>query len=193
MHFLKFLCSGFLFPVNSFAGRECGVALALMSFDEEHLDDLEGCKTLKAGAKAELEGWIEKFTYFRPYPKKGKLIPDNIMPDPNRVLSKEDLVKNNGTGEIPEGYAAAPIYVGAGDLVYDVSFGGVTFYGPGGPYHKFAGRDASRALATMSLDDENLDNTAIDDLTEKQQNTLNDWIKTFSERKGYPVVGRLQK
>jgi hypothetical protein len=45
----------------------------------------------------------------------------------------------------------------------------------------------------MSLGDAELENTATDDLTEKQLKTMNDWIKTFSERKGYPVVGRLDK
>lgn len=176
-----------------FAGRECGVALAKMSFDEEYLDDVKGCKDLSYGEKTELEGWIDKFTYFRPYPIQGRLIPDDSMPDPNRILTKEDLKKNDGNGEVPEGYGAAPIYIGAGDKVFDMSFGGVTFYGPGGPYNKFSGKDASRALATMSLDDKELENSSIDDLEEKQIKVMNDWIKTFSEQKGYPVVGKLQK
>lgn len=164
-----------------------------MSFDETHLDDLEGCKTLSAANQDELHNWIEKFTYHRCYPIKGRLISDKAMPDPERLLTKEDLAFHNGSEDAPEGYAAAPIYIGAGDKVYDMSFGGVSFYGPGGPYNKFAGRDASRALALMSLDVKDLDNNSIDDLTEKQLKTMNDWIKTFTERKGYPVVGKLDK
>jgi hypothetical protein len=31
--------------------------------------------------------------------------------------------------KIPEGYATDPIYIGAGDKVHNVSFGGVEFYG----------------------------------------------------------------
>lgn len=33
--------------------------------------------------------------------------------------------------------------------VYDVSFGGVDFYGPGKPYNFMAGKDAARALAKV--------------------------------------------
>jgi membrane-associated progesterone receptor component len=164
-----------------------------MSFDEELLDDFDGCGKLSFGEKTELDGWIEKFTYYRPYPIRGRLIPNKAMPDPDCVLTKQDLERHNGSGQVPEGFAAVPIYVGAGDKVYDMSFGGVTFYGLGGPYNKFAGRDASRALAKMSLDDADLENSGTDDLEEKQLKIMNDWIKTFSERKNYPVVGRLAK
>ena len=164
-----------------------------MSFDEDLLDDLAGCEKLSFGEKTELEGWIEKFTYYRPYPIQGKLVSDDRMPDPERVVTKEELESNNGSGKAPEGFAAASIYIGAGGTVYDMSFGGIGFYGPGGPYNKFAGRDASRALALMSLDDADLENSGTDDLTEKQINTMNDWIKTFTERKSYPIVGRLEK
>jgi membrane-associated progesterone receptor component len=119
-------------PYANFAGRECGVALAKMSFDTEHLDDLAGCKTLNVGEKNELEGWIEKFTYYRNYPIKGKLIAeDDLKALESRVLTGEDLSQHTGDeGEVvPEGYAAPSIYIGAGDKVYDASFGGIEFYG----------------------------------------------------------------
>ena len=45
----------------------------------------------------------------------------------------------------------------------------------------------------MSFDPADLENTSIDDLEEKQINVLNDWIKSFEEKKGYPIVGRLKK
>jgi membrane-associated progesterone receptor component len=76
---------------------------------------------------------------------------------------------------------------------YDMSFGGVTFYGKGGPYAKFAGRDASRALATMKLEDEAFDNADISNLEENQLKVLDDWIRKFEDDKGYPVVGTLKK
>lgn len=180
-------------PYAAFAGRECGVALAKMSFDEEHLDDFDGCTKLNPGEKMELEGWIDKFTYYRPYPIKGRLIPDQCMPSPERVLSKEELAKNNGKGPTPEGYATPPIYIGAGDKVFDMSFGGVTFYGEGGPYHRFAGYDVSRSLAKMSLDEEDIKNSDVSDMSEKQLKIMNDWIKTLEERKSYPLVGKLAK
>jgi membrane-associated progesterone receptor component len=179
-------------PYEKFAGHECGVALAKMSFDEEHLDNLDGCANLNFGERTELEGWIDKFSHYRCYPIMGKLVPDSKL-DPTKVWTTAELAKYNGEveSEIPEGYGAAPIYIGAGENVYDVSFGGAGFYGPGGPYHKFAGKNASRALGKMSLDVADLENTDVSDLTDKQKKILADWIKTFGERKGYPVVGRL--
>mmetsp|Transcript_15303 Transcript_15303/g.42445 ORF Transcript_15303/g.42445 Transcript_15303/m.42445 type:complete len:295 (+) Transcript_15303:121-1005(+) len=182
-------------PYAAFAGRECGVALAKMSFDAEHLNNLAGCKDLSYGEKDELDNWIYKFTYHRNYPVKGRLVPDEILdPLKTRTLTGEDLSKHKGDAEeIPEGYAAAPIYIGAGDKVFDASFGGVEFYGPRGGYNKFAGRDISRALAKMSFNPADLENTNTDDLEEKQKKVLDDWIKTFEEKKGYPIVGNLRK
>jgi membrane-associated progesterone receptor component len=183
-------------PYEKFAGKECGVALAKMSFDEQHLGDLKGCNDLSFGEKNELEGWIEKFTYYRNYPIKGRMVADeDLKALESRVLTSEDLAKHTGAEgeEVPKGYAAAPIYIGAGERVFDASFGGVEFYGAGGGYNKFAGRNISRALAKMSFDPDDLSNTNVDDLDEKQIKVLNDWIKTFEERKGYPVVGRIKK
>lgn len=182
-------------PYEKFAGRECGVALAKMSFDEEHLDDLDGCKALNFGEKTQLDEWKEKFQYYRNYPIKGRYVPDKALPKEDRILSPKELAKYNGdpSVEVPAGYATAPIYVGAGDKVFDMSFGGVTRYGPDGPYHKFAGKDASRALAVMSVDIKDIDNNELKDLTEKELSILRDWIKTFEEKKGYPVVGKLDK
>lgn len=177
-------------PYEAFAGHECGVALAKMSFEAQHLDDLSGCMDLNFGEKNELDNWISKFRDFRCYPVKGRLVVD--MPDPDRELTMADVQKHDGKGEIPDGYAAAPIYIGANGKVFDMSFGGVTFYGVGCPYGIFAGRDASRALAKMSLNAADLDNCSIDDLTEKELKIMNDWIKTFEERKKYPIVGKLK-
>jgi len=185
-------------PYELFAGHECGVALAKMSFDNTHLDDIAGCKLTADGGKLnysekdEMENWSNKFEYFRSYPVVGALIADNGMPDPNRIVTKDELAKNNGKGLVPDGYASAPLYVGAKGKVFDVSFGGVPFYGEGCPYHLFVGVDASRALALMSLDKAVAGNPDISDLTEKQMKTLNDWVTTFEEKKLYPVVGRLE-
>jgi hypothetical protein len=45
----------------------------------------------------------------------------------------------------------------------------------------------------MSFEPEDTENPDVSDLTEKEQKVLSDWIKTFEERKGYPVVGLLLK
>lgn len=181
-----------------FAGHECGVALAKMSFDSTHLDDITGCKMTTNGGKLNysekdaLDEWLTKFEHFKCYPVVGALIADSDMPDPNRIVTKEEVAKNNGKGVVPADYATAPLYVGAKGKVFDVSFGGVTFYAEGCPYHMFVGVDASRALALMSLDAAVASNPDISDLTEKQIKTLNDWVTTFEEKKMYPVVGRLE-
>lgn len=177
-------------PYEKFAGRECGVALSKFAFDEIYLDVPVDRASLNPGERMELDQWIEKFQYYRHYPIKGKLV--SVMPDPDRVLTLDEMASYNGTQPVPEGYATPPIYIGVGGNVFDMSFGGVSFYGPGGPYHKLAGRNASRALATMKLDDEAFVNAnQLNDLTEKQIKTMNDWSKTFTERKMYPIVGKM--
>ncbi|KAJ9664074.1 hypothetical protein H2201_005314 [Coniosporium apollinis] len=46
-----------------------------------------------------------------------------------------------------------PIYVGLNGSIYDVS-AGRHFYGPGGSYHFFAGRDAARAFVTGCFEED---------------------------------------
>ncbi|PHH84404.1 hypothetical protein CDD83_1993 [Cordyceps sp. RAO-2017] len=47
-----------------------------------------------------------------------------------------------------------PLYLAINGTVYDVSRG-QHMYGPGGSYHAFAGRDASRAFITTCIDEDN--------------------------------------
>jgi len=67
-------------------------------------------------------------------------------------------------------------------LVYDVT-AGASFYGPGGPYHMFAGRDASRALAKLSFEEADLANPRVDDLSAHEKDQLNDWITKFEMKR----------
>ena len=65
---------------------------------------------------------------------------------------------------------------------------GRNFYGPGGPYENFAGRDATRGLALQSFDDEvltkNLDGP-LDDLKgldKEAMENLQGWVERFDEK-----------
>ena len=65
---------------------------------------------------------------------------------------------------------------------------GRNFYGPGGPYENFAGRDATRGLACQSFDEDmltkNLDGPLDDckDLNAEQIENLNGWVERFDEK-----------
>lgn len=96
------------------------------------------------------------------------------------------LPKNGENGE--------PIYFAVRGRVFDVT-PGRNFYGPGGPYANFAGRDASRGLAHGSFDEDMLTKDLngpldpLDDLDAEQWEALRGWEERFQEK--YLVVGRL--
>lgn len=72
---------------------------------------------------------------------------------------------------------------------------GKNFYGPGGPYQNFAGRDASRGLACGSFDEEMLTKDLLAELDllgglgPEEMDALAGWEERFNEK--YLVVGRL--
>lgn len=80
-----------------------------------------------------------------------------------------------------------PLLMAIKGQIYDVSRGRM-FYGPGGPYAMFAGRDATRALALMSFDANDLTGET-DGLSEAEMEVLQDWEAKFMEK--YPKVGEL--
>jgi len=100
-----------------------------------------------------------------------------------RVISREQLRAANGKD-------GGPIYIAARGLVFDVS-SGESFYGPEGGYHLFAGKIAQRALALMSLNQEDVENTNLDDLEPKDLKVLDDWIDRYFDK--YPLIGLLQE
>lgn len=74
-----------------------------------------------------------------------------VRPDPTmeprpapRPWTLAELRQFDGTG-------GRPVYMAIKGRVFDVTRGRA-FYGPGGPYALFAGRDASRGLARMTTD-----------------------------------------
>ncbi|KAK2072366.1 hypothetical protein P8C59_006724 [Phyllachora maydis] len=92
------------------------------------------------------------------------------------------------------GADGGPVYMGVRGRVFDVSRGR-NFYGPGGPYENFAGRDASRGLACHRFDEgvltEDLDGPLDDlaDLGDEEMEALRGWEDTFLGK--YLVVGNL--
>ena len=84
-------------------------------------------------------------------------------------LKQYDGVKSDGR-----------LLVGILGKVFDVS-SAADFYGPGGPYSVFAGHDASRALATFSVDASHFKDTYDDlsDLKPSQLESVKEWEMQF--------------
>ncbi|KAM9329517.1 membrane-associated progesterone receptor component 2 [Gastrophryne carolinensis] len=76
--------------------------------------------------------------------------------------------------------------------VFDVTKGR-KYYGPDGLYGRFAGRDASRGLATFCIEKEALRDEYDDlsDLNAVQMESVREWEMQFKEK--YECVGRLLK
>lgn len=100
-----------------------------------------------------------------------------------RDFTVDQLRENDGSN-------GKPIYIALKREVFDVS-GAPEFYGEGCSYHCFAGREASRAMAKMSFDEEELSNMNITDLGPFDRNILGDWYEKFKYYKCYPVVGKV--
>jgi len=169
---------------SMFAGHDATKNLAKLSFEQEDLNQ-PSTEGLSATEIDSLDGWYTTFKLHKQYPIVGRV----VTPPKPRKISREELIEMTGKQPVPEGYATAPICIGVKGSVYDVSFGGVPFYTEGAPYHLFAGKDASRALAKMSFKDEDVNNPDISGLIDKEKKVLNDWEDTFKVKKKYPIIG----
>ncbi|MDI1493055.1 MAG: Dihydrodipicolinate synthase [Ramalina farinacea] len=125
--------------------------------------------------------------YHRLRPSPPPVIPKGPPPTVFKTFTPPELVPFNGEND-------KPIYFAVRGQVFDVS-AGRNFYGPGGPYENFAGRDASRGLACGSFDEDMLTKDLhgplddLKDLGEEQMSSLADWEGRFQEK--YLVVGKL--
>ncbi|KAH6631025.1 cytochrome b5-like heme/steroid binding domain-containing protein [Chaetomium sp. MPI-SDFR-AT-0129] len=107
-------------------------------------------------------------------------VPVQLNPPKDDPISLEELAKASGEdGE--------KCYVAIKGIVYDVT--GNKAYQPGGAYHVFAGKDASRALGKTSTKPEDV-SADWQDLPDKEKGVLNDWVTFFSKR--YNVVGKVE-
>jgi membrane-associated progesterone receptor component len=80
-----------------------------------------------------------------------------------------------------------PLLLAVKGHVYDVGRGR-DFYGPGGPYGMFAGKDCTRALAKVAFDPE-LFTGDVEGLELEELDKLEEWIEMFDGK--YRRVGRL--
>nr|GLL32766.1 probable steroid-binding protein 3 [Ipomoea trifida]GMD26309.1 probable steroid-binding protein 3 [Ipomoea batatas]GME21630.1 probable steroid-binding protein 3 [Ipomoea batatas] len=94
-------------------------------------------------------------------------------------LTAQQLKEYDGTDP------SKPIYVAIKSRIFDVT-AGKSFYGPGGDYSIFAGKDASRALAKMSKNADDV-SPSLEGLSDKEIGVLTDWEKKFEAK--YPIVG----
>ncbi|KAI9762157.1 MAG: hypothetical protein M4579_000637 [Chaenotheca gracillima] len=125
--------------------------------------------------------------YLRLRPASPTTLPKGPAPTVFRTFTPPTLLPFSGANN-------TPIYFAVNGRVFDVS-AGRNFYGPGGPYENFAGRDASRGLAKGSFDEdmltENLEGPidSLEDLSPDELEALRGWEERFEEK--YLVVGRL--
>ncbi|KAJ8448699.1 hypothetical protein Cgig2_010586 [Carnegiea gigantea] len=107
------------------------------------------------------------------------------LPPPVQVgeISEEELKQYDGSDP------TKPLLMAIKGQIYDVSQGRM-FYGPGGPYALFAGKDASRALAKMSFEEKDLTGD-ISGLGPFELDALQDWEFKFMSK--YTKVGTVMK
>ncbi|KAI0211413.1 Membrane-associated progesterone receptor component 1 [Lamellibrachia satsuma] len=109
---------------------------------------------------------------------------DQQRPPPERVYTLEELKRYDGNG------GEETILVGLNGKVYDVT-AGKNFYGTGGPYAVFAGRDATIGLATFNMAKMKRETNVELVLSEKHQRNVRHWEKLFGEK--YKLVGTFEK
>ncbi|XP_071686217.1 membrane steroid-binding protein 2-like [Rutidosis leptorrhynchoides] len=112
---------------------------------------------------------------------------EDVQPLPPPVqlgeISEEELKAYDGND------SGKPLLMAIKGQIYDVSQSRM-FYGPGGPYALFAGKDASRALAKMSFEEKDLTGD-ISGLGAFELDALQDWEYKFMSK--YVKVGTIKK
>ncbi|XP_061351056.1 membrane steroid-binding protein 2-like [Gastrolobium bilobum] len=115
----------------------------------------------------------------------GRFDDDDPKPprEPVRLGEITDQELRSYNGSDPD----KPLLMAIKGQIYDVSTAR-NFYGPGGPYAMFAGKECSRALALLSFKPEDI-NGNLEGLGEGELTILEDWEYKFIEK--YPKVGQL--
>ena len=125
--------------------------------------------------------------YMRLRPSAPVALPSAPPPTVFQIFTPPQLLPYNGNNSMP-------VYLAVRGKIFDVT-PGRNFYGPGGPYQNFAGRDASRGLACGSFDEDMLTEDLkgpldkLEDLGSEEMEALRGWEERFNEK--YLVVGKL--
>ncbi|KAL0592639.1 hypothetical protein ABG067_000203 [Albugo candida] len=162
--------------LSCYAGHDISRAVAKKSLELRDIENVQ-LDDLNRDEVEILEERIAQIRDEKNYPIVGRLV---LSQD----LTHKQLLRYNGKDDI-----RGAIYIGLCGTIYDVTANGKEFYGPGGSYEQFAGRDASRSLACMSFDPEYLDDHDLSKTNAEQQIVLVEWCKKFQQK--YAIVGRL--
>ncbi|SJX62128.1 related to Membrane steroid binding protein [Sporisorium reilianum f. sp. reilianum] len=134
-----------------------------------------------AEARSHLAAPSDRYTYLPPNH------PDTVE---WTKYTPRTLAVFDGTGDDQDG---SRILLAINRKVFDVTKG-KNFYGSGGPYGNFAGRDASRGMAKQSFDldmltplDKPIDK--LEDLTASEVKNMKEWEGHFTGK--YGIVGEL--
>ncbi|CAB9500168.1 Membrane steroid-binding protein 2 [Seminavis robusta] len=103
--------------------------------------------------------------------------------EPKEFWTESELAPYNGEQD-----EDGPILMAADGLVFNV-YKGRNFYGSGGEYHLFAGRDATRLLA-RTMTEEETEEEAQKPLTLGERAALAGWMFTLKNK--YEIVGQLK-
>jgi len=117
-------------------------------------------------------------------PPPVKYVPLEPLPPPTQLgeITADELSQYDGTDP------SKPLLMAIKAQIYDVSQSRA-FYGPGGPYALFAGKDASRALAKMSFEEKDLTGDT-EGLSAYEAEALTDWEYKFMSK--YVKVGTVK-
>jgi membrane-associated progesterone receptor component len=161
---------------HALAGKDASRALATNTLSDASINNLD-LSDLTDQQLQVLNDWVTRFRDENKFPIVGRLV---VPMD----LTRDELRQYTGLGGL-----RGTTLIALNGTIFDVTLNGLAHYGPDGAYSQFAGRDASRALALMSLDDECLDDPRLDDLSDVQKSSLSDWATRFQQK--YAPIGKL--
>lgn len=132
------------------------------------------------------------YRLFKPYNSSAATLASSASSAPGanavvfQTFTPRTLLRFNGVPSEPLN-PTGKVYIAVKGKVHDVT-SGKQFYGPGGPYENFSGRDATRGLACQSFDEDmltkDLDGPLDDcaDLGPDQLENLQGWVERFDEK-----------